>query len=274
MHSSQWLTETTTQLMNAGITTARLDCLILLEDATGHDRAWLLAHPERELQGSEVKDLNTKVAQRAKHVPLAYIRGHVEFYGRTFAVTPHTLIPRPETEAMIGTLKTLDLEPGLHVRDIGTGSGCIAITAALELPHTHVSGSDIDPACVVVAQQNATALGADVLFFQSDLLAQHQAPPAKSPNILLANLPYVPDNFQINTAATHEPRSALFGGMDGLDLYRRMFMEVNSLDTKPTLVLTESLPPQHEALSAIAGAANYRLSKTTDFIQLFTLRAH
>lgn len=286
MRSGEWLADTTQALMSAGITTARLDCLILLEDVTGKDRAWLLAHPEHELQGSEIENLSTKIAQRANHMPLAYIREHAEFYGRTFAVNPHTLIPRPETEAMIDVLKTLDLLTGSQILDVGTGSGCIAITTALELPNMIVSGCDIDPECVSAAQQNAAALGANVQFFESDLLVPREAQSPIVADVILANLPYVPDNFQINTAATHEPRHALFGGSDGLDLYRRMFAQTqersaDSLKTKqspvqplsrqPLYVLTESLPPQHEALSAIAGAANYRLQKTNDFIQLFAL---
>jgi release factor glutamine methyltransferase len=277
MNVSTWLLANTTQLADAGITTARLDCLVLLEDATGRDRAWLLSHPEHKLQGSVLENLDTNIAQRAQHVPLAYLRGHAEFYGREFAVNEHTLVPRPETETIIERLiglvvsGKLPAEPG--ILDIGTGSGCIAITAALELRaagfDAHVSACDIDKNCLRTAKQNAQKLGATVHFFASDLLDGAVAA-GQAYDILLANLPYVPDNFQINTAATHEPRRALFGGPDGLDLYRTMFQQIHGLASVALpFVLTESLPIQHENLATIAKAAGYHLQVTDDFIQLF-----
>jgi release factor glutamine methyltransferase len=262
--AGEWLAGATRKLDSTGISTARLDCLVLLEDETGKDRGWLLAHPEFILQRSEIKNLSTKVAQRALHVPLAYIRGKAEFYGREFAVSEHTLVPRPETETMIELLIGLNTRPDTHILDVGTGSGCIAVTAALELPGSIVFACDIDAECLRIARQNTKRLKAKISFFESNLL--ERAEPA---DILLCNLPYVPDNFQINTAATHEPYHALFGGPDGLDLYRTLFQQIVSNAWKPRHILTESLPPQHEALKAIAKAAGYHLTKTDDFIQLF-----
>jgi len=98
---SAWLKQSQGLLKDAEISTARLDCLVLLEDALGKDRAWLLSHPDEALQGSILEKLNTKIVQRAKHIPLAYLRGHAEFYGRDFSVNAHTLVPRPETETII-----------------------------------------------------------------------------------------------------------------------------------------------------------------------------
>lgn len=275
---SHWIKDSTTKLKKAGIATAQLDCLVLLEDETGKDRGWLLSHPEFELQGSVLKKLNTKIIQRARHVPLAYIRGKAEFYGREFAVNAHTLVPRPETETMIELLKMLMLEVPPRalaesaIVDIGTGSGALAITAKLELPTAEVIATDIDEKCIDTAGANAIKLGADIVFFEGNLLeplATRQ--PAHSPTIFLCNLPYVPDNFQINRAATHEPRHALFGGLDGLGLYRELFKQIKANSWKPAYILTESLPPQHELVARIAKAAGYKLAKTDDFIQLFEL---
>jgi release factor glutamine methyltransferase len=264
MRVSEWLTSNQSLLQRAGIATARLDCLVLLEDKTGRNRAWLLAHPEHVLRGQELEVLGSEIAQRALHVPLAYIRGKAEFYGREFAVNNHTLVPRPETETMIDRLKQLDLSRGTYILDIGTGSGCIAITVALELPNMQVSACDIDKRCLLVAAENAARLGAPVTIVESDLLEQ-----AQPGDVLLTNLPYVPDNFQINTAATHEPHHALSGGKDGLSLYRRLFKQVKVNEKKPSHILTESLPPQHEMLANIAKAAGFALQGTDDFIQLF-----
>lgn len=264
MRISEWLQTAEAQLSEAGISTARLDCLVLLSDELERDKSWLLSHPEHELQGSEIEDLNTKIVQRCQHAPLAYLRGHAEFYGRKFVVNEHTLVPRPETETMIELVKALDLPAVTTILDVGTGSGCIAITAALELPSARVSACDIDADCLRTARANAEKLHADVTPLQSDLLDR-----TKACDVILANLPYVPDNFQINTAATHEPQHALFGGPDGLDLYRRMFEQIKANNWKPRYILTESLPPQHEALAAIAKAAGFTLQQTDDFIQVF-----
>jgi len=280
MNVKSWLSTNTKQLKDVGIDTARLDCLVLLEDSTGHDRGWLLSHLEHILQGSNLEKLNTKIVQRAGHTPLAYIRGKAEFYGRDFVVNEHTLIPRPETETIIELLRGLATQGQLpaqpHILDIGTGSGCIAITAALELPRAHVSACDIDEKCLKTAQENAQELTATVHFFTSNLIEQtdhatDDKTGMQTYDVLLANLPYVPNDFHINTAASHEPKHAIFGGADGLDLYRTMFQQVDSLETKPSYIIAESLPPSHPELARIAKAAGFRLQKTDDFIQLFTL---
>jgi len=262
---SNWLKHAETQLKDTGISTARLDSLVLLSDTLEHDKSWLLSHPDYELQGSILENLNIKVVQRAQHAPLAYIRGHAEFYGREFYVNKHALVPRPETETIIELLKSLQLPAGTRILDLGTGSGCIAITTALELPNTHVSACDIDPNCLEIARQNATKLTATVAFFVSDLL-EHAQPQ----DLLLANLPYVPDDFTINTAATHEPALALFGGPDGLDLYRKLFAQISHANWQPQHILTESLPLQHSELVKIAVTAGFVLKTTDDFIQVFT----
>lgn len=289
MTINKWLTANQATLKQVDIVTARLDCLVLLEDETGKDRGWLLAHPEYELQGSVLKKLSTKITRRSQHIPLAYIRGHAEFYGREFAVNAHTLVPRPETETMIDLLKQLvgtELRRGpsstsaVTIADIGTGSGAIAVTAKLELPQAEVIATDIDEQCLETARANAQTLSADISFLQGNLLGPFRTMRLSDyPTILLCNLPYVPDNFQINTAATHEPKHALFGGPDGLDLYRELFQQLSTRVplgipkgalVRPAYILAESLPLQHETLAAIAKSAGYSLQKTDDFIQVFT----
>ncbi len=273
MTASDWLKQSEAKLKEARIVTAHLDCLVLLEDATGKNRAWLLAHPEFELPAALTTILDSRVYRRAQHVPLAHIRGHAEFYGRDFIVNEHTLVPRPETETMIELLRDLaaqeqtDLSDVL-LADIGTGSGAIAITAKLEFPEAQVVATDIDENCLETAHQNARRHQADIAFLDGNLLEPLSGfdPPLR---ILLCNLPYVPDNFQINTAATHEPRHALFGGADGLDLYRELFGQIDAMEAKPTYILTEALPPQHEELATIAHSASYDIKQTSDFIQLF-----
>jgi len=263
MRLDHFLTEATSQLLNAGIESARLDALILLEDALHEDRARLLAHPEMQIPSAKIQALRTKIDRRTTHVPLAYIRGEASFYTHNFIVTEHVLIPRPETESMITLLGDLPLPAGPRIADIGTGSGCIGITAALELPGAEVLLCDVDPQALDVARRNAQALQASVSFHQADLLAG--LPPC---HVILANLPYVPNTYPINRAAKHEPAIALFAGTDGLDLYRRLFAEIEAV--KPVFILTEALLEQHNALAAIARAAGYRVVRADGLCQVFT----
>lgn len=268
MTAQEYLKATVRRLSDAGIGTARLDVLVLLEDTLRKDRAYLLAHPETELSAAQLSILDEQVGRRTRHVPLAYIRGKTEFYGRTFMVNGHVLEPRPESEMMIDLLKYLPGSDRMVVADIGTGSGALAITAKLDLPDSEVIAVDIDPQCLDIARRNAAKLKADITLLQGDLLAPLQTVGAK-PDALLCNLPYVPDNFQINTAATHEPRLAIFGGPEGLDVYRKLFGQIAEGLAAPRYVLAEALPPQHGLLADIAAAQGYRLQKTEDFIQVF-----
>lgn len=267
MRLDAWLSQAQRTLVSSGVATARLDALVLLEDCLGRNRTLLLAHPEDELSLEHISTLEAQIARRSRHEPLAYIRGKSEFYGREFSVNNNVLEPRPESETMIDMLKQL-VKSGENVRlaDIGSGSGCLGITAALELDLSKVYLHDIDPATLDVARQNAVRHGVQAEFITTDLLAG-----APTYDIIVANLPYVPDEFKINTAAGHEPRLALFGGPDGLDLYRRMFGQISAIPkaNRPRYVLTEALPPQHEQLSSVAKLGSYRQILVADFIQLF-----
>lgn len=253
------------ELEEAGVGTARLDTLVLLEDAVGRDRSWLLAHPEADLTEAQIKKLGSRLRRRVSHEPLAYIRGKTEFYGRDFLVNKDVLEPRSETETMIDLFKDLNLREGARAVDIGTGSGAIGITAKLERPDCVVDLIDIDEKCLQIAGRNVYKFRLDLKLLRLDVLA-HAAGPY---DVILANLPYVPDAHTINEAALHEPKIAIFGGEDGLDLYRRLFAQLSAAKWKPVYILTEALPFQHTALAAIAKSAGFKLSKTDDFIQLY-----
>jgi release factor glutamine methyltransferase len=284
---SAWLRASQTVLTEARITTARLDALVLLADELGKDKSWILAHPEFILDTGRIEKLNTKIDQRVQHTPLAYIRGHVEFYGRDFIVNEHVLVPRPESESMIELLKgavahdVLHLEdrqkmqrehPQLTIIDVGTGSGCLGITAKLELPCVEVITTDISGRALQVATTNAKKLGAPITSVKADLLAPVLAiSPVKQPVVILANLPYVPAGYPINEAAKHEPRIALFSDNDGLRHYERLFTEVDKLTTQPICIITESLPEQHILLSAIAKKSGYYCCQADGLVQCFLI---
>lgn len=296
MTIANYISDMPQRLSNKSIATARLDCLVLLEDATGNNRSWLLAHPEHELTDEQVTQLQQQITRRANHEPLAYIRGKSEFFGREFLVNAHTLEPRPETETMIEQLLML-VDSGewivdsknqndkyqmknekLTIVDVGTGSGCIGITAKLELPKSQVVAIDIDQKSIKTARRNAQKLNADVTFLQGNLLLpileneNWKMNIEQNRTIMLANLPYVPTKYELNSAAKFEPKHAIFGGEDGLDLYRNLYYQIATklqFDSRPQYIFTESLPIQHAALAKIAASAGYSLHKSNDFIQIF-----
>lgn len=265
MDVGTWLHDATQKLLDAGIETARLDSLVLMEDLLNKNRTHLLAHPDDSLSKEQVELLNRNIVRRSHHEPLAYIRGHSEFYGRTFLVDKNVLEPRPESETMIELLLEVALPAHPRIADIGTGSGALGITAALELGDAMVDLIDIDRKTLHVAKKNVNKLSISANLFENDLLANSTS----VYDVILANLPYVPDNFHINPAAEAEPRIAIFGGADGLDLYRRLFAQLQSKTDKPTFIFTESLPPQHEKLQSIAANAGFHLTGANDFIQQF-----
>lgn len=260
---NKWLAGAIDELEKAGIATAKLDALVLLEDVLHTDRAHLLAHPEIEITAEQKAELDALVERRKNHEPLAFIRGKTEFYGREFIVNKDVLEPRPETETMIDLLKKL--QPSIVV-DVGTGSGAIAITAKKLFPTKEVIAIDIDPKCLKVTRQNAQKHNVTITTKQADLLEESALIEGM---VILANLPYVPDNFSINTAANHEPKHAIFGGQDGLDLYRKMFEQIQASDKKPSYILTESLPFQHHTLAELARKYGYAQTQVQDFIQIF-----
>lgn len=267
MNVGEFLTSATKQLRDNDIQSARLDTIILLEDVLDHDRSWLLAHPEQALTTSQKNTLNNFITQRMKHMPLAYIRGKSPFYGRYFIVNKDTLTPRPETEAIITFLKNTPLPAQPQIADVGTGSGCIGITAAIEIPAARVYLYDTSQEALDIAAKNAKLHKVSVHLAQQDLLQNCRQPF----DAVLANLPYVPTAHPINKSAGFEPKEALFSGIDGLDHYRAFWQQIASFAERPPHVITECLPFQKHALAGLARRAGYVLQASTDYVQHFGL---
>jgi release factor glutamine methyltransferase len=268
---SEWLGWAVYELEKADVPMARLDAVVLMEDISGQSRAWLFAHLETIFDPTLTLQYRHAVARRTKHEPLAYIRQKCEFFGRDFYVTKDVLVPRPESEAMIELLLRVDIPDRVSLTDVGTGSGALGITAALELTIDGCEISDltlidIDQKCLDIAERNAQSLGVAAQCVQANFLKD-----AKPTDVILANLPYVPDGHTINQAAMIEPPLAIFGGPDGLNHFRTLFTQLHAvrLDWQPRFVFTESLPFQHEGLARTADIAGYDLVKTEDFIQVF-----
>jgi release factor glutamine methyltransferase len=196
------------------------DVDLLLADLTGRSPAWLYAHGEELVDAAPLEAL---VGRRFGGEPLQYVRGKAEFYGREFLVDPRVLIPRPETEYVVET--ALARAPrGGRVVDVGTGSGCIAVTLALERPDLRVIAVDVSPAALAVAQRNARALGANVRFAASDVLTSLRC----RFDLVVSNPPYVPaaDVEQLAVEVRdHEPRVALTPGVRGTEVTERIVEE-------------------------------------------------
>jgi len=209
--------------------TSFLDASVLLAHILGKPRSWVLAHPEAILTEGQQTRLNEALVRLENGEPFPYVLGHWEFFGLEFEVTPDVLIPRPETELLVEkAIAWLQASPVRRtVADVGTGSGVIAISIAVNVPDAQILATDISPEALQVAKRNARKFGvADrVQFVQCDLLPPQPEmfTTGQHLDLLCANLPYIP------TGTLHglpvygrEPTVALDGGNDGLDLYRRL----------------------------------------------------
>jgi release factor glutamine methyltransferase len=201
-------------LEDAVVVSPRLTAEVLLAHATNRDREWLYAHSTDELIELWWIHYGRYLHQRIEGRPTQYIIGKQEFYSREFRVTPDVLIPRPETEHVIEAALACG---GETILDVGTGSGIIAITLALETK-ARVTATDISPAALRIAEDNARRLGAQVEFIECDLI-----PANRTFDLIVSNPPYVAlkdkDTLQ-REVRDHEPELALYGGHDGFEIYR------------------------------------------------------
>jgi release factor glutamine methyltransferase len=205
---------------------ARLEAQILLAHALGVERAWLIAHDRDALSEPRANAIEALARRRAGGEPVAYILGEREFHGRLFKVSPDVLIPRPDTELLVeAALARLPADRPARVLDLGTGSGCVAVTLALERPRAEVLAVDTAPAALAVARKNARRLGADnVSCLLSDWYA---ALGVKKFDIIVSNPPYIAeaDAHLAQGDLRFEPRHALSSGADGLDAIRLIVAE-------------------------------------------------
>ena len=198
---------------------ARLEIHILLGHALGVSRAWLIAHEHDALPAALLEKYDALLTRRLAGEPVAYLLGEREFFGRSFQVTPDVLVPRPETELLV-ELALEKLPPSARALDLGTGSGCIAITLALERPDCGIIAVDQSEAALAVAKRNAVHLGAKLGFYPGNWYAALPADMEKF-DLIASNPPYVAEGDPHLAALGHEPAGALASGPDGLaDIHR------------------------------------------------------
>jgi release factor glutamine methyltransferase len=235
---------------------ASLNAHLLLSAALGVDRAWLLAHGTEMIPPDEEREFFNMVARAEQGEPLPYIFGQWGFYDRDFIVSPAVLIPRPETEQLLEqALAYAQPRPHVVAVDVGTGSGILAVTLAALCPKAVVYAVDTSPAALEVARRNAVAHQADVIFFEGDLLGPISGRQMQV-DLVMANLPYIPSPLlQRLPVSRYEPRGALDGGADGLNLVRRLLEQAPPLCRPGARLLLEIASDQGAAAFGLARAA-------------------
>lgn len=254
---------TTDHLKKSGSETPRLDAEILLAHARGCRRIQLYVQYHEALSDEQRKVMRDLVKRRAQHEPVAYLVGHREFFGLDFQTNSAVLIPRPETETLVLELIRLAQErPAPQLLDVGTGSGCIAIAAAKNLPASVVTAIDISSAALAVARANSErlAVAERVEFLEGDLFAPLVGS-GRQFDVIASNPPYIPEGEMESLSddvRLHEPRHALAAGPKGLDVIERLVRDAGTYLRPGGWLLIEIDPPQSAATCELLTGAGYR----------------
>ncbi|HEX7259409.1 MAG TPA: peptide chain release factor N(5)-glutamine methyltransferase [Candidatus Saccharimonadia bacterium] len=250
-------------LRAAGIESARIDTYLLLSKVLAKDRAWLMAHPDHEINEDQAQSYMDLTNQRRQRVPLVHLTNKREFYGLNFYIDERVLTPRVETEKMVEYAIAYAPQHS-RLLDVGTGSGAIAIAIAKHRPDLEIWATDISKDALTVAQQNADSHKVLLNLAVSSLLDQVSGRFAT----IVTNLPYLRDDADLMPEVRKEPGVALFGGSDGLELYRDFLKQLEGYLEPKAYVFTECDPWQHEDMTKEARKAGLTPSKTEDYFIL------
>lgn len=226
----------------AGISTAHLDAEVLLSFVLHLPRETVATYLTQTLSSSETQVFERLIKKRIARVPVAYLLGVKEFYGREFTVNKHVMIPRPVTEEMVERLLTL---PFCSLADIGTGSGCIAITVACEKTETTIIATDNDRQALKVAKHNAKKNHAKNITFLRGNLAEKILDPV---DVMVANLPYLPATLPPTPEMTFEPKQALYGGHQGCELIVALVQHIRAKKVVRQAIFLEIDPQSAKTL--------------------------
>ena len=265
------------RLSSAHVPSPRMNAELLLMFTLECDRAYLHAHPERKLSADEQRHYDQALAERERGMPAQYITGHQEFWGMDLIVTPAVLIPRPETEhvietvlARVGVARAPSPASLLRIVDVGTGSGCIALALAKELPSAELYATEISPAALEIARANAARhqLEDRIQFHQADLL---QGLDRGEFDFVVSNPPYVgeseADQVQLEVRK-HEPRTAVFAGATGLEVIERLIPQAReALKPGGWLVMEISGTIADDVRDLLAGWNDVQIAKDLQGIE-------
>lgn len=269
-----WIDHAANKIATLGIGSSRLDAELILSHTLRCPRTFLHAHGGDLIDFHRMEIANARLELRLERTPIAYIVGHKEFYGRRFKTTPAALIPRIESEVIIDLLGDClrQVQPinnkKFALLDVGTGSGCLGITAKLEWhSQLDVYLTDISPHALSLAKENAAKLRADVSILKMDMLRGWSQPI----DYILANLPYVDEAWDLSPEIFKEPRSALFSENKGLShIFELIVQSLPHLHDKSHLLI-ESDRRQHASIIRYAEEQGLTLNKTVGLICDFTL---
>lgn len=259
------------RLVEAGLTPgeAALDAEVLARHILGWDRAALLTHGREPERQGFADALDALIGRRAEREPVAQIIGRREFWGLDFEVNRDVLVPRPETELIVEEALAFSRERTLtHVIDVGTGSGCIAIALATELPAIRVSATDTSLSAIEVARRNASAHGVDsrVEFHLGDVLEDVDGPA----DLIVSNPPYVPESMAPHLqpeVVRYEPHAALFGGETGLEVIMALFQQAPGRLAAGGRLIVEFGFGQREGVERLAAANGWTIIRTREDLQ-------
>ena len=269
MTISEWLKIATKSLKTANIPSARLDAELILANTLRKNRTYLHAHLDEEIDPRRFDIANARLDLRLDRIPIAYILGYKEFYGRKFTVSPSVLIPRPESEDLISLFLELTASEIAEkvLIDVGTGSGCLGITAKLERSNLSVILSDISKPALNIAEKNANALNADVHIQQQSLLNGQLKPV----DYIFANLPYVDKNWDVSPELQYEPDIALFAEDEGLKLILQLISQAPRCLTPEGLLFIEADPQQHNRITDEAVRNGFVRERVLNYILVLRL---
>lgn len=237
------------------ITSAALDAEVILSFVLNKPKEYLFAHPKNQLTTRQLVKFKKFVRRRCRLEPVAYLTGTKEFYGLDFFINKNVLIPRPETELLIEeVIKYINKLPTtnykLTIADIGTGSGCIAITLKKLFPNTEMNAVDLSAPALATARRNARFHKVKIKFYRGRLLAPLSGRP---PDIIVANLPYLVSDYKNSSnfsSLKYEPRIALDGGRTGLEIYEKLFCQIKK-SSMPKAIFCEIGPAYQKKLKKI-----------------------
>ncbi len=271
------------RLSSANVPSHTLAAELLLMYVLGCDRAWLYAHAEDPIDAGALRRYFALISRRAAGEPTQYLTGKQEFWGLEFEVTPAVLIPRPETEHLIEValerlgargikinMRTGVPSPALRIVDVGTGSGCIAVALARELPHANVYATDVSFDALAVARRNAAShcVADRIHFVETDLLTAFE--PSREPkfDLIISNPPYVARDEAPalpREVRDHEPHAALFGGPAGSEIYARLIdQSAERLNHKGILVLELGYSSASHVVDLLSARPDWTRVKITD----------
>ncbi len=269
MTIKELLDQSTETLKSVGITSAQLDAQLLMAHALGCDRAWVLAHTEHVLTTPQAKAFDAFIDQRSKRTPIVHLTGTKQFYGLEMHITPAVLTPRAETESMVEL--AINYAPqNSRLIDIGTGCGAIAIAISTHRPDLDIWATEVSEEALEVVKANINKHKLNTRLIRSNLFNAFAKTPYKDSSCrfatVVANLPYLENKAELMPEVLKEPAVALFGGSDGLDVYREFFKQLPRYLEPGGYVFTESDPWQQPSLIEIAQKVGLKVIEQDYFI--------